>query len=99
MRGLPCGFFGGGAGEGPLVVVDFYEVAAEGNALKLLEEQAAFTAAAEAKLADELLVAGAGGGAAFDEADEFAVGLGVRGQVGLSVVSLRIRRKTMGRTL
>ena len=69
------GFFGRGVGEGPVAGVELDQVAAEGDAGELLEQEAALAAAAEAEFADELLVAGAGVGAALDQADEFAVGL------------------------
>ncbi len=72
-------FSGGGMGQGPLTVVKFYQVAAEGNAGELLEQEPPLAAAAETELADELLIAGARGGAALDEADELAVGLWVVG--------------------
>ena len=56
-----CGFFGGAVGEGPLAGVEFDEVSADGDTGELLEEETALAAAAEAELADELLVAGAVG--------------------------------------
>ena len=43
----------------------------------MFEEETALAASAEAKLADELLVAGAVSGGTLDAADEFAVALWV----------------------
>ena len=71
---------GGGVGERPVAGFELDEVAAEGDTGELLEEETALAAAAQAELADELLVAGAVGRGTVDEADELAVGVGVRGR-------------------
>jgi hypothetical protein len=52
-----------------MIVVDLDQGSAGGDASELFEEQAALAASAEAELADELLVAGALAGGAFDAAD------------------------------
>ena len=83
LRLLPGGLFRRAVRQRPLAFVQLHELSAQGNACELLEKQPALAAAAQAKLADELLVTGAVGGAALDHADELAVGLGIgRGEFG-----------------
>jgi hypothetical protein len=56
-----------------VLAVKLGEFSAEGDAVELLEEFAALAPAAEAQLADKLLVAGFLAGGAADVADKFAV--------------------------
>ena len=63
-----------GAGHRPVVAVELDESSGGGEAGEVLEQQAAFAASGQRELADELLVAGALAGRAFDAAEEFAVG-------------------------
>ena len=78
-----CGFLGCGVRKRPVAGVELCQFAAKGDARELLEQQATLASAAEAKLADELLVAGPVRGAALDQADQLAVGMGVgRGRLG-----------------
>ncbi len=68
----------GRARDAPVIAVEVGELAAHGEALQLIEEQAALAAAAEAELADKLLVAGFAAGRAGDARDQVAIGHGLR---------------------
>jgi len=59
--------------KGPVVAVELGEVAGGGEAGELLDEQAAVAASGKRKLANELLIAGALAGGAFDAAKKLAV--------------------------
>jgi hypothetical protein len=65
-------------GETPVVGVDLDQGSAGGDACELLEEEAALSSSAEAEFANELLIACALAGGAFDEPDELAIGVLIR---------------------
>ncbi len=60
---------GDGAGQRPVVAVELDQSPGCGEAGEVLDEQAAFAPAGEREFADELLIAGALAGRAFDAAE------------------------------
>ena len=64
----------GGAGQAPLLAIELDELAARGKAGKLLEQQAPLAPAAQAELADQLLVSGFAAGGAGDAGHQLAIG-------------------------
>jgi hypothetical protein len=60
---------GDGAGHGPMVAVELDQPPGGGEAGEVLDEEAAFASSGQREFADELLVAGALAGRAFDAAE------------------------------
>ena len=65
---------GGLPGDAPVLAIGLDEIAARGHAGELLQQQAAFASAAEAKLADQLLVSGFAAGGARNLRQQFPIG-------------------------